>query len=646
VKSLDRLLELLLQDEGDECGVDVSRDVGTLRARVEHEGLSFATITLAAYGQCLDQALANGSPVPGGWAGFGQLRSGLPKFLQGFLHRVFDKWTGHLLDDPDVNCIRALRQICRFCSKVEIPCSDARDRQALRSFEETDQTLRETPCPLPRCDSVEDAGDYGADNFVVGLWQTYQRVAATLVAAMPLQDEDSNVPILCRHGPGATVEKLTPNGKWAIDEWHEELEAAGFTYRLAMLGAEKALWGVENVPIVPRYVSRQDERPVKVTLVPKTLKGPRVIAVEPAVRQFAQQGLAAALRDGIDQCRYTSGRINFRDQEVNQRLALLSSVSGFYSTIDLKDASDRVTCDHVRVLFEAAPEKFRAWLWATRGTRALLPDGREIDLQKYASMGSAMCFPVEALTFFVMVVAIRAHALGGHVSPDTVERLSRGVYVYGDDILCPADETPTVLVGLEAFGLKVNTRKTFWTGRFRESCGTDAFAGVDVTPTYLRRPCPEDRSDAQGIVSWVATANALYQRGKRRVAHALQERVERLLGPLPAVPEDSPALGWQHFSECKPATRLNRRLQRRETLCWVPKPRRQPDPLTSELGLLAKCLRRVRGNPLPEKRLGRIHLRSDLLQMVEEDPIETPTDHLSESERPHALTLKRAWVAL
>lgn len=644
MKSPDRLLELLLRDEGDKCGVDVTRDVETLRARVEHEGLSFVTITLAAFGKDLDQALSNGSLVPG-IRGFARLRSGIPAFLQGFLHQVFDKVSGRLLDAPSVTCIRALRLVSRFCSKVLVPCSPARERAALAAYEECDATLTRAP-DLSECRDDTHEETNSDEEAVLGLWRTYKRVAAIVIAEMPLEDEDGNVPVPCRHGPGSTVEGYTPNGKWALDEWYESMETAGLTYRLAMLGAEKALWGKENIPVTPRYVSPVDERPAKVVLVPKTLKAPRVIGVEPCCRQFAQQGLASTLRDGIDLCQYTASRINFRDQTVNQRLALLSSVDGVYSTIDLSDASDRVTCDHVDVLFEAAPESFRRWLWATRSSRVRLPDGRETDLQKFASMGSAMCFPVEALTFFVMVVAARVELRAGFACRDTVAKLSRDVYVYGDDILCPADETPAICAALEAFGLRVNRNKTFATGKFRESCGVDAWDGEEVTPLYLRHPQPADRSDVSGIVSWVATGNALYQRGCYRAARAVQDGVERLTGPLPSVPENSPALGWRWFSDYRPPLRSNKRYQRREMRCLVPTSKKIPDPLESELGLLAKCLRRVRGNPLPEHRLGRLHLRSDLLSLLKRDGEEIPcaTRHLTESDRPHALALKREWV--
>jgi len=629
VKSLVDLMTRLLHDVGDRCGVAVHRDVETLRWRVEHEGVSYVTITLAEYCRDLERALANGGAVPGLWRSFGTSKAGLPRFMEGFLHRVFDKKTGALLKDPSIDCIRSLRQVARFGVKVRLECSRARQRAALDGYLELDKTLTTSQVSHDqRCDSVDCADESPPTRWRTRLGHIYQRVAATVVKAMTLEDEDGNVPVRCVHGPGATGEGHTPNGKWALAEWHDRLEQAGFTWRLARFGAEKTLWGDFAVEAVPRYVDPSDEQPARVVLVPKTLKSPRVIAVEPCAMQFAQQGLAAVLRAAIAHCRYTSGRINFSDQRVNQEKALLGSKDGSYATIDLKDASDRVDLDLVDVTFREAPDKFRAFLWASRSTRAKLPDGREAQLRKFASMGSAMCFPVEALVFQLISISARIEARRLPVTPETVQLCSAGVYVYGDDICCPTDETPTICAALEAFGLKVSEHKTFWTGRFRESCGMDAYSGERVTPVYLRSLPPTDRADASGIVSTVSTVNQLEEAGYWRTAHALRRSVERLVGKLPIVPRKSPALGWWAFSEARPPKRTNRCLQRVETRCWVPVAVEQDDPIEG-YDALAKCMRLA---GFSWARLG--------------DEFSVGRDHLDTTARPYALALKRRWVAL
>lgn len=637
MKSLANLLVQLLTESGVRCGVATSRDVKTLRARIEHEGISFGTITLSAYGKAFDQSLAAGRAVPD-WPAVKRSKAGIPRFLEGFLHRVFDPKSGELRSNPDSACIAAVRQICRFLAKVELPCSDARNSAAVSAYAQTDKAL-----PQLQGELSEDLDS--PDELRVAFWahelgRLYKGVAATLVALMPLEDEDGNVPVRCVHGPGATREGHTPNGKWTLREWHARLEEAGFTFVLSRFGAEKTLWGADRLECVPGYVDPSDEKPARVTLVPKTLKSPRVIAVEPCCMQFAQQGLAGVLRQAIDHCLVTSGRINFRDQEVNQRMALQGSVSGQYATIDLNEASDRVDCDLVEKTFWGAPKRFRDFLWASRSTRAELPDGTVVVLRKFASMGSAMCFPVESLVFFILIIAARLAVRGLPHSLDNIILMSQGVYVYGDDLVVPADETPAICAALEAAGLRVNTAKTFWTGKFRESCGLDAYDGQVVTPIYLRT-CPTDRPDPSELVSLVSTARQLWKAGLHGTAQMLRKHVERTTGGLPEVPDDSPALGWAWSSDTPCPTRWNRHLQRRETRCLVVEPVLRPDPLEGE-DAWVKCIRRVGGGEPPSWSWDDIPTSKGLASRFAEcDP-----EHLGRSAMPYAITLKRRWVEL
>lgn len=642
MKSLADLLVLLLRDCGGKCGVDVTRDVETLRSRVAHEGMSFITITLANYAKDFDQALDAGRVAPGLFASFGRLKSGIPEYLRGFLHHVFDPSTGELLTDASIECVRSIRQLSRFGVKVKLACSPERVEKALDAYVAVDRACGSFYQDRPSYCREDSASDGLAEppwrRTQLGYY--YKGVAAILIEAMLAEDEDGDVQVRCAHGPGATVERYTPNGKWALGYWHHRLEKAGLTWFVACFGAEKPLWGDDRIGFQPVHVDPADERPAKVVLVPKTLQSPRVIAVEPCAMQFAQQGLAAVLKRAIDRCPLTSGRINFRDQTVNQAKALSGSVSGHWATIDLKDASDRVGCDLVQLMFWAAPKKFWDLLWASRSMRAKLPDGREVDLRKFASMGSAMCFPVESLVFYTIAIAARLQAHGLPCTSDTVNTVASGVYVYGDDICCPADETPMIVDALETFGLLVNRRKSFWNGRFRESCGVDAFRGELVTPVYLRTLLPDDHAEASGLVSTVATANQLATSGYMRTANALRKSVEHLLGRLPQVPENSPALGWTWFSGYVPPKRWNRRLQRVETRCWMPEPVKRDDPLEGD-GAWAKCARRIGMGTLSSflSRGGTPRTRWTGFSVRAGDD-----DHLKATARPYVLTLKRRWA--
>jgi hypothetical protein len=83
----------------------------------------------------------------------------------------------------------------------------------------------------------------------------------------------------------------------------------------------------------------------KLTAVPKDSRGPRLICVHPKEAIWIQQGQRLKLEAAITSSNLTKGRINFTDQTVNGGLALESSKSGRLATLDLKEASDRISCN-------------------------------------------------------------------------------------------------------------------------------------------------------------------------------------------------------------------------------------------------------------------------------------------------------------
>lgn len=598
MKSLVDLVEHLLQDCGRRSSVPVKRDVQTLRSRVEHEGDSFLTIALPAFCSDFERSLDQGRVVPGAFASFGKLRSGIPEFLQGFLHRVFDQ-DGNLVDQPPIDCIRAVRQICLACKKVERTCAEHRMAHAIEAY--------------VQCDS--DIGSLPDDQ----LSRYIRLVAAQVLRSTDLNDLETLSRVMPTHGPGATAERVMGNQKWRFRRWHKRLDDVGFTYGRFAKGVYTPEVPETRPADWPDSVEPGDEDPVRVVFVPKTMKAPRVIAVEPVCMQFMQQGLRRLLYSQLECNRYTRGHVNFRDQTVNQDAALWASKTGEYATLDMSEASDRVSVAHAEAIFGSVP-LFLERILACRSTRAQLPTGEVITLSKFASMGSALCFPVEALAFFCAIVASRIRRAGHYPSARHVYTYSRDVYVYGDDLIVPADEALSICEDLEALGFKVNHRKSFWNGKFRESCGADCYGGELVTPVYIRRDIPTDRGDVSGLLSAVATANQLMKAGYYGSANLLRKQVERILGPLPEVREDSPAIGWTFVSENVPPTRYNERLQRVEMRAWVVEVPRDPDPLDGEEAL-AKCFRVIGCPTLPDE------------------------EHLSTSPRPYGLALKRRWVA-
>jgi hypothetical protein len=95
-----------------------------------------------------------------------------------------------------------------------------------------------------------------------------------------------------------------------------------------------------------------------------------------------------------------------------------------------------------------------------------------------ATMGSAVCFPIETIVFYSISKAVLQ--LFGYTGDP---------YVYGDDIIVPTKYAGYVMDVLEAYGFVVNREKSFTNPRlaFRESCGVNGLLGVDVTPRMMSR---------------------------------------------------------------------------------------------------------------------------------------------------------------
>jgi len=288
-----------------------------------------------------------------------------------------------------------------------------------------------------------------------------------------------------------------------------------------------------------------EEEPVRVTLVPKTLKTPRVIAMEPVCMQYMQQAVYRSFQANFKRDRLLKKLIGFDDQTLNQRMAKRGSIDNRTATLDLSEASDRVSNELVRTMVDRWPF-LREVVDATRSRKALV-DGQTVRLAKYASMGSALCFPIEAAVFTTVIFVGIQRSLNKPLNRKDILRLSGSVRVYGDDLIVPVDHVLTVVQALEAFGFRVNLGKSFWTGKFRESCGMEYYDGHDVTITRVRSVFPARRQDATEVASLVTLRNQLYLSGYWRTARWLDAKIEGLINFFPTVGFDSSVLGRVSF---------------------------------------------------------------------------------------------------
>jgi hypothetical protein len=361
-----------------------------------------------------------------------------------------------------------------------------------------------------------------------------------------------------KHGPGAVADRFTSNGKYRSRTWTTRLQScfkaedylvpnghfSGTVGTSRVSFSESATMHCYSAPVTRfNILEPGSEMPVRVITVPKTLKSPRIIAVEPACMQFMQQALFQLFRDGIKRFYPLSAMIGIDDQEPNRFLARQGSLSGDLATLDLSEASDRVSNQHVLALFSNYPLLQEA-VQATRSRKAEVPGNGVIRLAKFASMGSALCFPVEAMVFLTTIFSGIERELSTPLSRiEDIYPFCERVRVFGDDLIVPRDYVLSVVDELCTFGHKVNVSKSFWTGRFRESCGREYYDGLDVSIVKVREFLPTRRQDATGVIATVALRNQLYWAGLWSSAAWLDTLLGRILKYFPSVAPSSPVLG-------------------------------------------------------------------------------------------------------
>ena len=216
--------------------------------------------------------------------------------------------------------------------------------------------------------------------------------------------------------------------------------------------------------------------------VPKTSQIDRCAAKEPDYNMFVQKAIGDYFRN-----RLKRKGINLNDQTLNQRLARQGSLYNDLATIDLSSASDSISTQLVLLLL---PEEWFNLLDDVRSKITYI-DGQPHVNFMFSSMGNAFTFELESLIFWALT---RACAFLTH---------TRGkISVYGDDIICPVGLKDAVLSTFEFCGFRINLKKSFFEGTFRESCGKHWDKGVDVTPFYVKK-VPVDVTD------WCLLLNSL-----------------------------------------------------------------------------------------------------------------------------------------
>lgn len=190
----------LITELSRQLSLSATRDWSYIQTRVEHEGISFLTITLPTFSDGLERAIERGFAESSDFQAFARRSKGcLPKFLSGFTRKVFED-DGSLKPDACPDAIYSLRQISRYYKKALIDCSDERKASAELQYIRTDEEL-----------------SYHEGRFDANTSLHLTRVASIVTRALCSSFDLKS--LRGRHGPGATAEGLLRNGRNLIRSW-------------------------------------------------------------------------------------------------------------------------------------------------------------------------------------------------------------------------------------------------------------------------------------------------------------------------------------------------------------------------------------------------------------------------------------------
>lgn len=245
----------------------------------------------------------------------------------------------------------------------------------------------------------------------------------------------------------------------------------------------------------------------RVETVPKDNSEDRVITCEPLWSMVCQLSWMRDVREHIRQ------KLGY---DINSRADLHKTLLPHkVATIDLSKASDFVTWELVRNLW---PTNIVGQLAALRPSVVSYKHDGEVcyhPLQMYAPMGNGTTFDVMTLTLLAML------------------RFDPSASVFGDDIIVKQHSVQRARLALNAAGLVVNDKKSFFEGYFRESCGGMYHDDIGYITSF-------DVTYPETICDVIAICNKLgliLKAGQIsfEMAGMLEEARNSLLGTLPRV---------------------------------------------------------------------------------------------------------------
>jgi hypothetical protein len=457
------------------CLYVTERDHTRFLSQLDGEGLPYLTTLLPSLGKALESSFNTGQFVSP--EGFKCVKGrAYPLFLQRAFCRIL-KHDGSLRsrEEIDADAVVCIRQLTLLFYKLKLGFTPEQELEALQEFKNSEKELLqfEPMWKLIGPSEVDKIDPWGFEETttLLTMLQIARKAVYGLFAG---RKPEAKRP---RHGSGASACGVTPHKRYGTFRFIPRLDAM-YPYEDNFF-FNKNHW--DSPQGVRWWMEREEvEPPAKVTFVEKDSRGPRIISMEPRELMYMQQSLMREMYGIIqDKSVDTALQLDCKDQQRNRDAAQCSSLTNSTVTLDLSKASDKVSWNLVKYLF---PPDWVDALAATRSLHTMLPDGTRMVPLKFAPMGSALCFPVEAICFWALSHAatldlrfLKRTLKGECTSDDPVIR------VFGDDIVCEKKFSHDTMRLMESVGLEINRSKSYLAGPFRESCGGDFLNGADVS---------------------------------------------------------------------------------------------------------------------------------------------------------------------
>lgn len=530
--------ECLLHSIATDCGCD-PYTIRYLINRLRNEGVRFLTVTLPKLSKSVLRSLELGMferPTDFAWKG----RS--LRYFRSLLDGIFCRKTGKLID-VDVVCLNYVRQLGEYCYKLGLAFTDEQLSEASHTYIATQVSVGQ----LVFDDAWVETLRKNAENYYKPLFNC--TVDSIHAAARP------------RGGPGSF------SGSGNV------FRKTGFKYHLwkQLPDGSTGTCNSKQVPFSGFY-KPYPSSPTKITIrnepqisevcfVKKDSRGPRVISKEPYHQLRSQLGFFDWITPVLE--KVSGNTINFVDQSINRRLARVGSLDRSVSTLDLKEASDRVSYKLARRIFMYSPG-ISYYLTKLRSKHYKLGSHEGV-VNSIAGMGSGLTFPLLAFIVQLSVCSEISIRLGLKYN-----KVRERVYVYGDDLIVPTAWYNYATRALEKSGLVVNNSKSYWRSHFRESCGGDYYKGNECSPIRLKLsfcdlPKPQDckegleftSKDADIIIGLCKHTHQLRKAGLNNTSTYIERALSHVV-PMPYVGDGSPVIGrytWDNslvYKQAKP----------------------------------------------------------------------------------------------